>query len=93
MNMKNKVMKFYSKNQRKITKILSLAMVVSAVAVMSTVGVSASIFGTAPAGTDTSKIKTLIGIIFWLVRIIIAFAGLIPSIIKIVQGQSEDYVT
>jgi hypothetical protein len=88
--MKNKIMKFYSKNQPKITKILSLVMIISAATVMSTMGVSASIFGNAPAGTDTSKIQTLIAIIFWLVRIIIASAGLIPSIIKIVQGQSDE---
>ncbi|MDR0828515.1 MAG: hypothetical protein LBN95_00170 [Prevotellaceae bacterium] len=49
-----------------------------------------SIVGDTPADVDTGKLGAIISIVFWLVRIIIALVGIIPAIIKIVQGQSDE---
>lgn len=47
-------------------------------------------FGDTPDDVDPSNMSALLSIIFWLVRIIIACIGIIPGIIKIVQGQSDE---
>jgi hypothetical protein len=49
-----------------------------------------TIIGDTPADVDTGKLGSIISIVFWLVRIIIALVGLVPAIIKIVQGQSDE---
>jgi hypothetical protein len=49
-----------------------------------------NIIGDTPADVDTGKLGAIISIVFWLVRIIIALVGMVPAIIKIVQGQSDE---
>lgn len=44
----------------------------------------------APANVNTDSMDGLVTIVFWAVRIIIGAAGGIPSIIKIVQGQTDE---
>ncbi len=46
--------------------------------------------GSTPSGVDTSSMDGIVSIVFWLVRIIVGAAGAIPSIIKLVQGQTDD---
>lgn len=41
-------------------------------------------------GVKTSTMSTLIGIVFWVVRAIILIVGLVPGLIKVVQGQSDE---
>lgn len=52
--------------------------------------VEVSAFGTPPANVDTSSMDILVTIVFWAVRILIGAAGGIPSVIKIVQGQTDE---
>jgi hypothetical protein len=43
-----------------------------------------------PEGVDTTQMNEFITVIFWAVRLLIAGVGGIPSIIKIVQGQTDE---
>ena len=45
---------------------------------------------TAPAGTKTSTMTTLVNIVFWIIRVAILIIGGGPALIKIVQGQTDE---
>ena len=45
---------------------------------------------TAPDGTQTGTMTTLVGVVFWIIRIAILIIGGGPSLIKIVQGQTDE---
>ena len=44
----------------------------------------------APDGTQTGTMSTLVGVVFWIIRIAILIIGGGPSLIKIVQGQTDE---
>lgn len=43
-----------------------------------------------PDGVKTSTMSTLVGVVFWIIRIAILIIGGGPSLIKIVQGQTDE---
>lgn len=45
---------------------------------------------TNPDGVKTSTMTDMVGIVFWIVRIIVLLIGGAPGIIKIVQGQADE---
>ena len=80
-------------NSKKLIRIVSTAIVAVTAALTFTIGVSANAdtgLANAPANVDATSLNTLITIAFWAVRLIIAAAGGIPSIIKLVQGVSDE---
>lgn len=44
----------------------------------------------APDGTKTTTMTTLVGVVFWIIRIAILIIGGGPSLIKVVQGQTDE---
>jgi hypothetical protein len=64
------------------------ALAIIAMAIM--VSADGGIGGAAPADVNTDSMKKIIGIVFWGVRLLIGGAGGIPSIIKIVQGTTDE---
>lgn len=44
----------------------------------------------APDGVKTGTMSTLVGVVFWIIRIAILIIGGGPSLIKIVQGQTDE---
>lgn len=49
-----------------------------------------SAFAAPPSGVDTTAYNGVLDIVFWVVLIAVAAAGGIPSLIKIVQGQTDE---
>lgn len=43
-----------------------------------------------PSGADTSTFNSLLDIVLWVVRGAVLIIGIIPALIKIVQGQSDE---
>ncbi len=86
--MDTKRKKDYSKTARKIGTVLTLALS------MLVFGLTAFAAGTtdnpAPDGVKTETMISLMGIVWWLVRVAVLIIGGVPSIIKIVQGQSDE---
>lgn len=80
---KNKTLQNTIKRMQKITFVASI---ITTIMLMSTITAFA-----APAGVNTTTMSSLVGIVMWVVRGAILFIGLIPAIIKFVQGhQNED---
>ncbi len=44
----------------------------------------------APSGADTSTFNSLLDIILWVVRGAVLIIGVVPALIKIVQGQADE---
>lgn len=54
-------------------------------------GTAMSAFATGePSETDKATMNTLSGLVFWIIRIAILIIGGGPSLIKIVQGQTDE---
>jgi dipeptide/tripeptide permease len=69
------------KNILKILKILTMVLVIGLLAV--------TVAADEPAN-GTTTMTTLVSIVFWAVRLIILAVGVVPAVIKIVQGQSDE---
>lgn len=83
--MDTKRKKDYSKTARKIGTVLTLALS------MMMFGLTAfAADNPAPDGVETETMTSLMGIVWWLVRVAVLIIGGVPSIIKIVQGQSDE---
>lgn len=86
--MKNLIRKFNARKFRiAATKLTIMALTL---AVMSNIGLVSFAAETAPTGADTSVMKTLVTVVFWIIRIAIIIIGGAPSLIKIVQGQTDE---
>lgn len=77
---------------KKKLRVFIFVITIFALYMMMTIVVSADEeFGSGkPANVDTTSMDALVTIVFWAVRILIGAAGGIPSIIKIVQGQTDE---
>lgn len=45
---------------------------------------------TDPTNVKTSTMDDMVGVVFWIVRIIVLLIGGVPGIVKIVQGQADE---
>lgn len=78
-------------NKKKVSRMLSVAVVAAAAIAALTVSVAAEGgLSDAPANVDNTSLNALITIAFWATRLIVAAAGGIPSVIKLVQGVSDE---
>lgn len=77
---------------KKFNRMLSVAIV--AITAIATLTFSAAAesggLSDAPANVDNTSLNALITIAFWGTRLIVAAAGGIPSVIKLVQGVSDE---
>lgn len=76
------------KNIRKVTFIAAILMFALNLALAVSAGNEFN--QDAPTNVKTDSLDSLVNLVFWAVRIIIGAAGGIPSIIKVVQGQTDE---
>jgi hypothetical protein len=78
--------------KNKLIKLLAIVLSVGTMMSMAVVTAFAddSVFGTAPAGVDTSKMTEMTGTVFWIVRAVIGAVGFIPGFIKLIQGFADE---
>ena len=51
---------------------------------------ASNVYAAAPSGVDQASYNALVDIVFWLAGIAVAAAGAVPSVIRIVQGQTDE---
>jgi hypothetical protein len=73
-------MKNFKKSIIKISIFLTLALISN---------ITAFANNPSPANVDTSTMNTLIGIVFWIVRIGILAVGAVPALIKLAQSAED----
>jgi uncharacterized protein YneF (UPF0154 family) len=93
--MKNVIKKFDVRKFRKTMLKMAITACTIAMAMCSTMMIAfaddAPAENVKPSGIGgTSTMDTIVTIVFWIVRILILAIGGIPSIVKIVQGQTDE---
>lgn len=93
--MKNVIKKFDVRKFRKTMLKMAITACTIAMAMCSTMMIAfaddAPAENAKPSGIGgTSTMDTIVTIVFWIVRILILAIGGIPSIVKIVQGQTDE---
>lgn len=72
---------------RKLSTYRKTAITLSLVATMVAISTISAL--AAPAGVDTSSMDTVIEVIFWIVRVAIGACTLVPGVLHIAQGASN----